>query len=552
MDYLRAHPLAAAILTILVAYFTRATVRFAHHRKRMGKYPGPPYHWLWGHLLILGEYRKTKPIRMHGHYLPALLAEDYSLGPVFLFDTYPAGPAILIINDADLAHDVSTVQVYPKSHLLGDALAPVAGPENLVVMEGTLWKKWRTIFNPAFSMTQLMSLVPLVVDSTGVFVDNLDKLASKNEPFRLEEPATYLTIDIIGKVILDHDFKSQTAKNEYVDAMRAQFTWLRDHTSFNPLHIYSPIRPIANLYYTWRMRRYLGKLLDTRLAARAGSTSNTRQRVGIDLALDTYFADYSQGKEDETNLLKMDPKFRQHVIDNFRILLVAGHDTTSSTVAYALYRLSRHPSTLAKLRAEHDEIFGPNPLVAADALKSDPYLLSKLTYTTAVIQETLRLYTPATSLREGTPNLFIKDPSTSNMLSTDGLAVWIESVCMNRSREIWGLDVHDFRPERFLSPEIDDVDPRAFRPFEKGPRNCIGQELAMLEIKIALVLVVRLFDFKAAYDELDLLKGDGTLWAGSEQGRQGVQEVWGDEAYQVLYATAKPRDGMPMRVKRRV
>ena len=92
---------------------------------------------------------------------------------------------------------------------------------------------------------------------------------------------------------------------------------------------------------------------------------------------------------------------------------------------------------------------------------------------------------------------------------------------MQRSPALWGPDVHAFRPERFLAENAGTVPPNAFRPFEKGPRNCIGQELALLEVKIILVLTIRRYDVRAAYAELDKLKGDGSIWAQDEGGRRG-------------------------------
>ena len=83
-----------------------------------------------------------------------------------------------------------------------------------------------------------------------------------------------------------------------------------------------------------------------------------------------------------------------------------------------------------------------------------------------------------------------------------------------------------------------------------GPRNCIGQELALLETRIILALVVRSFDFQPAYDSLDELKNDGSWYSNDESFRKGKQDVDGEVAYQILLGTAKPREGMPMRVRK--
>jgi cytochrome P450 len=172
-------------------------------------------------------------------------------------------------------------------------------------------------------------------------------------------------------------------------------------------------------------------------------------------------------------------------------------------------------------------------------------------YTLAVIKEILRLWTPASGARIGRKGFFITDPASGESIDTDGLLIWTVSMAMHRDKAIWGDDVDEFKPERFLANNADKVPADAWRPFEKGPRNCIGQELALIEMKVILAMTVREFDFKAAYDELDSIKNDGTLWARDSSFRQGPMEVYGERMHQILLAAAKPSEGMPARVARR-
>ena len=88
----------------------------------------------------------------------------------------------------------------------------------------------------------------------------------------------------------------------------------------------------------------------------------------------------------------------------------------------------------------------------------------------------------------------------------------------------------------------------AWVAFSKGPRNCIGQELAIIETKIILVMTMRLFDFSPAFDEVEKLRGDGM---GYPSDNTGIQTLHGDEAYQIAMGTAKPREGMPCRLELR-
>lgn len=115
--------------------------------------------------------------------------------------------------------------------------------------------------------------------------------------------------------------------------------------------------------------------------------------------------------------------------------------------------------------------------------------------------------------------------------------------------DIW-QDPFEFRPERWLTdaPAPVGADRYAFVPFSKLPRNCIGQEMAMLEMKIVLAIVCRDFDFTARYDKLQELKNDGSGYPSSTT---GMQEIFGEEAYQIARGTAKPREGLPVRVTRR-
>lgn len=185
-------------------------------------------------------------------------------------------------------------------------------------------------------------------------------------------------------------------------------------------------------------------------------------------------------------------------------------------------------------------MFGSDVTQTARRIKEDPYLINKLPYTVAIIKETLRLWPPASSVRIGEPGFFIHHDG--KQYPTDGFMIWPMVYAMQHDPKFWPSP-NSFLPERWLVNEGDPLYPikGAWRPFEFGPRNCIGQELAMVESKIILALMLRQFDVRTVYDEFDL-----------ERGKQRVNTTpQGERAYQVLIATAKPAQGMPARVKRR-
>lgn len=361
--------------------------------------------------------------------------------------------------------------------------------------------------------------------------------------------ATKITIDVIGKAICGHDFECLTTGSGFVNWMRAALFWAKNPQSINPFHRYSVLRPIATKYYRSKMISYVGHILDDRFAAsKSEAFKAKRSKVGVDLALEMYAKELS-GLSDASSTT-MNAEFRKAAIDNILTLLVAGHDTTSSTLCYCYKLLAEHPDTLAAARNELDDVFGVD-VAAENQLRDNPYLINRLDYLLVVIKEVLRLWAPASAVRLGRPDFFIKDPVSGEPLPTEGCNVWISAFALGRSKKIWGEDVDDFKPERFLPENAAKIPADAWRPFEKGPRNCIGQELSLIELKTVLALTLREFDVRAALEDLDALANDGTLWTKDSSFRQGPQEVFGDPMYQVLLATGKPREGMPTRAKRR-
>ena len=153
---------------------------------------------------------------------------------------------------------------------------------------------------------------------------------------------------------------------------------------------------------TRKMDNYLSKILDERFATR---DDRVKQKHVIDLALETYLAGQQQASEKGTSEVPkvegLDSTFKKHAICHVKTFLFAGHDTVSGTICYAYHCLSKDPERMAKIRNEHDEVFGSNPDDAESLIRSRPNLLNKLDYTLAVIKEVLRLYPPASTVRAG-------------------------------------------------------------------------------------------------------------------------------------------------------
>ncbi len=312
-----------------------------------------------------------------------------------------------------------------------------------------------------------------------------------------------------------------------VNALKRQIRWLVFGSKLNPWERWHPFRPLVHWYSTRQINNYLFPELDRQISRFRDHSSSPTKSI-VSLALQTYLA------EDDSRT-SLDSTFRTFTISQIKQFLFSGHDTTSSTMCYIFYLLSTNQAILRRVRDEHTQVFGSSLAEKVQKLREEPYLLNQLPYSLAVLKETMRLFPVASSLRGGEPGFNVQD-AEGRSFPTDGFLVWAVSQPLHRDRSYWPQP-EVFLPDRWLVGPKDPLYPikGAWRPFEYGPRNCIGQELAMMEMKIAMILVLQMFDIEVAYDQIDRQK------SGSPN------TVDGERAYQL--SLSGPSDGLPCRLR---
>ncbi|KAL8772127.1 MAG: hypothetical protein Q9209_002562 [Squamulea sp. 1 TL-2023] len=510
------------------------------------------------------------PKDAHPHYLPDQLRRCYpDLGPIFYLDAWPFITLTLVVASPETLAQITTEHVLPKFPAIKDFLYPLANGKDIVSMDGPTWKYWRNMFNPGFSANHLMTLMPDIVRETIVYCDVLQDHTKKNEVFRMKNLTDNLAMDVIGKVVLYDESKlgCQRESNPLVNALRRQMRWMAFGSEGNPFQQLHPLRPFIHRYNTYQMDRYISPEVDARfemhrktLTSGASSTPSVASKSVIDLAL----AAYLKQNPDVSKLGGIDPVFKEIAINQMKLFLFSGHDTTSSTICYIIYLLAVYPKVLSRLRAEHTHVLGPDPLQAADRISGDPYLINKLPYTTAgmyhppvrpnerpvfqgkadlknptVIKESMRLFPAASTTRSGEPSFTITDARTGlHYPAGPCTLIWLVSHACQHDPAFW-LHADEFLPERWLAKEGEELcpTPGAWRPFEHGPRACIGKNLSMIELKVVLCLVARRFEISPAYEELDAGMGSNGL----------VRKVNGERAYQV--GKGEPSGFLPCRVR---
>ena len=166
------------------------------------------------------------------------------------------------------------------------------------------------------------------------------------------------------------------------------------------------------------------------------------------------------------------------------LLVLAGYETTSTALSYITYVLATHPDEQLKLQQHIDEHFHPDTL---DEMPSYE-LVSNMDYLDMFIREVLRMYpiAPLVVNRQSTEDFEIKDVATIPA----GTRIAVDMYRLHFDSELWGpVDPHEFYPERFATKRH----PMAWIPFGAGPRNCVGMRFALIEMKLAVVRLLKTY-----------------------------------------------------------
>lgn len=200
--------------------------------------------------------------------------------------------------------------------------------------------------------------------------------------------------------------------------------------------------------------------------------------------------------------------------------------------------LSKNPEVVRKLREEHSRVFDSDFDRTVSILSENPHKLNELDYTTAVIRETLRLFPVGFGLRIAAPGATLTSAKEGTTYPIDNNLAIIPLWHHMHYNPSYFKDPSTFIPERFLDPET--VARGTMRSFSRGPRGCAGQELAVDELRIILLMTIRDFDFECAHIEPNTK---------ARVRYTDLDEIYGDAVFQELGLEAKPRGGMIMKVR---
>ncbi|CAN1794887.1 Cytochrome P450 CYP749A22, partial [Linum perenne] len=187
-------------------------------------------------------------------------------------------------------------------------------------------------------------------------------------------------------------------------------------------------------------------------------------------------------EDDESKKISM-----EELIDECKIMYVAGQETTNTLLSWTILLLSIHQDWQEAAREEVINQFGVNTSPDVDGI-------ARLKTMSMILSETLRLYPPAYG---GFIRDVRRDVKLGKLIVPAGVQVHIPIMALHHDPKIWGEDVHLFKPDRFSATNNNNS---AFMPFGMGPHMCVGFNFAMNEAKITIAMILQRFTFTLSHD----------------------------------------------------
>nr|XP_022918835.1 uncharacterized protein LOC111427770 [Onthophagus taurus] len=396
-------------------------------------------------------------------------------------------PAIITSDLKMLEYLLGTTQILDKA-IMYIYLNKWLG-NGLLTSKTDQWKKMRKIITPAFHFQILEHYIETFHSASSVLIENLNKHVKKGG-FDVYPYITLCTLDIICESAMGTKVNAQTnSESSYVKAVREMCRIVIDRT-LNPMKAFEFIYVFTKDYRKEKnalkiLHGYTDTLIKSKkqeLLANMGCNKNdlgsNRKRLAF---LDLLLLSQIDGKP------LTDEEIRQEV-DTF---MFAGHDTTASGISFILYCLSQHPHVQEKVFEEIQEIF-KNDQTKQPGLKE----LNQMRYLEMVIKETLRLFPPVPFIGR-CPSISDKKYYGGELPQYSQLVLFTYGV--HRDPNIYE-EPEKFDPERFSPDQLTKRHAYSYLAFSAGPRNCIGQKFAMLEMKSTVSHILRKFLIKPVQD----------------------------------------------------
>jgi cytochrome P450 len=409
----------------------------------------------------------------------------------------------IIVNDPGLIRHVlvDNAANYEMSEIRQLILRPILR-DGLLTAEGLVWKRSRKAMAPVFTPRHARSFADQMLRKSEDYVSKYSGVGEEGEVFDISVDMTEITFNILSETLFSGEIVTESNDfSEDVDSL------LHRMGRVDPMDLLRAPPWVPRLTRIGG-KRVLGKFRE--IVAKTMALRQKKMRENPDHVPQDFL----------TLLLELagpDGLTMNEIEDNILTFIGAGHETTARALAWTLYCVANSPQIRERMETEIDEVLasGAEPVEWMD----------RMPMVRAAFEEALRLYPPAPSLnRAAIADDEWTSPDGKTVRIRAGVTVLIMPWTLHRHQLYWD-DPRAFMPERFLPENRGKIGRFQYLPFGAGPRVCIGATFAMQEAVIALAVLMSRYRFD--------MTPDTKPWP--------VQKL-----------TTQPRDGLPMRVTRRV
>jgi len=368
--------------------------------------------------------------------------------------------AYFLYNPADIEALLTTnAKSFRKAQSLRSPFFRRLVGNGLVTSEGDFWRRQRRLAQPAFHRQRISSYGDIMVQ----YADRAIAKWRDGEQRDVAKDMTRLTLEIVVKTLFNSDVSNDAdhvgaTLSQIVKPFASQATlkWIADNRLPTPGH-----------YRYFNAVREIDKIIYRIIAERRASGSDEGDLLSMLLQA-----------QDEDGSQMSDAQLRDEVMT----LFLAGHETTALALSWSWYLLATHPDAETKFHAELDEVLGGRAPQVSD--------LPKLKFTEMIAKETMRLYPPAYAVgREA-----IEDTEMGGYRVPRGTQLFAFQWVTHRDPRFFERP-DEFLPERWASESIQTLPRYTYFPFGGGPRQCIGNYFAMMEVVLLLATIGQRFSF---------------------------------------------------------
>ncbi|KAK2791822.1 hypothetical protein FQN52_004505 [Onygenales sp. PD_12] len=479
-----------ALVWLLLVVVSRLWWKLAVHRRRFGDLPKPPHSFLFGHIALYFKVAKQLAPDTPITVVFDEIRVQYNLPDVYYIDLWPLTVPFLITGDLAVANKFLNDYLRHPASLVAGLQSLTGGTRGLVSAHPYEWHSARSMIRPVFSVTNVQRFIPDMAQYSMQLRTKLVAHAKTSRPFPLIKLVEQWGADLTFRFILGQDAAVQQDGwgadiNNRFQAIIAQ--------ADGPFTI-DPLAARQHRKVQHRLQAQVREKIRNILLNALHSDQPVQPNNYVSL-VDSLAAKH---REEFPGKSEWDDILTQHMDTMMTLFLAA--DISSMVLTYVFCHLAQNPDVVTKLREEHNAVFHGDTHATLRAIQENPGKIKELLYTSAVIKESLRLRPPGISPTMAPKGHTVTYNGTEHSL--DGFMLFPNLIHLQLN-DLYMSSPHTFDPGRWLpypSTELADT----WRPFQRGHHSCMGENMMMPGLAIALLLIVRDINVALAYDPGDV------------------------------------------------